>query len=204
MQRGSRVDWAIRLMETLGYPGIAIIVFLENLFPPIPSEVVLPFSGFMTTTGTVGFIGVTVAATTGSLLGAVALYALGGMFGRDRVYRFVERYQRYLGVKPEQVSRAESWFENYGSRTVFICRMIPILRSLISIPAGLVRMNVLRFSLYTLCGSLIWNTVLIALGALLGVSWPLVAVWVGHLQTGIGIVIIAVAVILFVRYMKRR
>lgn len=191
-------------METLGYPGIAIIVFLENLFPPIPSEVILPFSGFMTTTGTVHLVGVTVASTTGSLLGAIALYALGGWFGRERIYRFVERYQRYLGVNPEQVSRAENWFERYGSRTVFLCRMIPILRSLISIPAGLVRMNILRFSVYTVCGSLIWNTVLISLGALLGVSWPLVAVWVGHLQTGIGIVIIAVAVVLFVRYMKRR
>lgn len=198
------MDWAIRLMETLGYPGIAIIVFLENLFPPIPSEIILPFSGFMTTTGAVDFVGATVASTTGSLLGAIALYALGGWFGRERIYRLVERYRRFLGVSPEQLSRAEHWFASYGSRTVFICRMIPILRSLISIPAGLVRMNLLHFSLYTLCGSLVWNTVLISLGALLGVSWPLVAVWVGHLQTGIGIAIIALAAALFVRRMKKR
>src|SRR5690625_2007334 len=135
-------------METLGYPGIAIIVFLENLFPPIPSEVILPFSGFMTTTGTVGLFGVIMASTVGSLLGAMALYALGGWFGRERIYRIVKRYQRFLGVKPEHVSRAETWFESYGSRTVFICRMIPVLRSLISIPAGLVRMNLVSFSLY--------------------------------------------------------
>src|SRR5690625_5078041 len=191
-------------METLGYPGIAIIVFLENLFPPIPSEVILPFSGFMTTTGTVHLAGVIIASTLGSLLGAVALYAIGSWFGRERIYRIVSRYQRYLAVKPEHSTRAESWFEQYGNRTVFFCRVVPIMRSRISIPAGLVRMNILRFSLYTLFGSLIWNTTLILVGALLQASWPLVTTWVGYFQKFIIVAVIALAGILIGRYMIKR
>lgn len=191
-------------METLGYPGVATIVLLENLFPPIPSEVVLPFSGYMTTTGTISIVGVIIAATLGSLLGAIALYSIGNWFGRERIYRIVTRYQRYLRVKPEHVARAESWFEQYGSRTVFICRMVPIMRSLISIPAGLVRMNLLRFSLYTLFGSLVWNTTLILIGALLGASWPLVAAWVGYFKTVTVIAIIATIGFLVARYIRKK
>jgi membrane protein DedA with SNARE-associated domain len=198
------MDWTIRLMEALGYPGIVLIILLENPFPPIPSEVVLPFGGFMTTTGTVTFVGVMVASTLGSVLGAVALYGLGAWFGRERIYRFVGRFQRYLSVTPEDVKKAEGWFERYGSLTVFFCRMVPVMRSIISIPAGLVRMNLVTFSLYTLLGSLIWNAILVGVGALLGASWPLVTEWVGYYQDVVIVVGAVVAVLVVVYWFRRR
>src|SRR5690606_40170323 len=119
-------------------PGIILVVLLENLFPPIPSEVILPFAGFLTTAGALTLPGVIAASTTGSVLGAIALYFVGNGFGRERIYRIVDRYQRLLTVTPEHVQRAEDWFTRYGAHTVFFCRMIPIMRSIISIPAGLV------------------------------------------------------------------
>jgi len=198
------MDWTIRLMEALGYPGIVLIILLENLFPPIPSEVVLPFGGFMTTTGTVTFVGVMIASTLGSVLGAIALYGLGAWFGRERIYRFVGRFQRYLSVTPEDVKKAEGWFERYGSQTVFFCRMVPVMRSIISIPAGLVRMNLVTFSLYTLLGSLIWNAILVGVGALLGASWPLVTEWVGYYQDVVIVVGAVVAVIVVVYWFRKR
>lgn len=176
------MDWATQWMEALGYPGIVLIVLLENLFPPIPSEVILPFAGFMTTRGSVHLAGVIAASTAGSTAGAVALYFLGAWFGRERLYRFVDRYQRILTVTPDHLKKAEDWFARYGALTVFFCRMVPILRSLISIPAGLVRMNLLAFALYTSAGALLWNSLLAGVGALLGASWPLVTRWVGYYQ----------------------
>lgn len=184
---GKGVDLATRIMEALGYPGITLVVLVENLFPPIPSEIVLPFAGFMTTTGPMSVAGVVAASTLGSLLGGFALYALGAWFGAERIERFVERYQKYLTVTPHHVRQAQDWFERYGVYTVFFCRMIPIMRSIISIPAGLVRMNLVTFSLYTLLGSLIWNGVLVGVGAALGASWPLVSHWVGLYQDAVKI-----------------
>jgi len=176
------VDLATKIMQAMGYPGITIVILMENLFPPIPSEVVLPFAGFMTTTGPMTVAGVVAASTLGSLLGGFVLYGLGAWFGAERIERFVERYQKYLTVTPKHVRQAQEWFERYGVYTVFFCRMIPIMRSIISIPAGLVRMNLLTFSLLTVLGSLIWNGLLVGVGAALGASWPLVSHWVGLYQ----------------------
>lgn len=198
------MDWATRLMEALGYPGIALVVLLENLFPPIPSEVILPFAGFMTTQGTVHLPGVIAAATAGSTAGAFALYFLGALVGRERLYRFVARYQRLLTVTPDHLRRAEAWFARYGGYTVFFCRMVPIMRSLISIPAGLVRMNLATFVLYTSFGTLIWNSVLSGVGALLGASWPLVTRWVGYYQDLVLVACVALAVALLVAAWRRR
>lgn len=192
------MDFATRLMEALGYPGIVLVVLIENLFPPIPSEVVLPFAGFMTTTSSMSVVGVIAAATAGSVLGGIALYALGAWFGAERIERFVGRYQKYLTVTPEHVRKAQEWFERYGVYTVFFCRMIPIMRSLISIPAGLVRMNLVTFSIYTLLGSLIWNGTLVGIGAALGASWPLVSHWVGLYQDVVKIIGILAGVVLLV------
>lgn len=197
-QEALRLDFATRLMEALGYPGIVLVVLIENLFPPIPSEVVLPFAGFMTTTSSMSVVGVIAAATAGSVLGGIALYALGAWFGAERIERFVGRYQKYLTVTPEHVRKAQEWFERYGVYTVFFCRMIPIMRSLISIPAGLVRMNLVTFSIYTLLGSLIWNGTLVGIGAALGASWPLVSHWVGLYQDVVKIIGILAGVVLLV------
>ncbi|MBO8142207.1 MAG: DedA family protein [Firmicutes bacterium] len=198
------MDWATRIMEALGYPGIVLVVLAENLFPPIPSEAVLPFAGFMTTRSPLTLFGVVAAATAGSVLGSFALYFAGAAFGRERVHRFIARYQRYLTVGPEHLRHAEEWFARHGARAVFLCRMVPILRSVISIPAGLVRMNAVSFTAYTVIGSFIWNAALAGAGAALGASWPVVSEWVGYYQTliiGAGATVI---VLLVVRRLRSR
>lgn len=198
------MDWALNVMEQWGYPGVALLVLLENLFPPIPSEVILPFAGFLTTRSAVTVAGMVGAATLGSLLGALALYLIGAWFGRERILWIVTRYGRYLSVKPEHVVQAEGWFERYGPAAVFLCRMVPIMRSIISIPAGLIRMGLARFALYTALGALIWNTALVTVGALLGASWPLVSKWVGYYQDLVIVVVLAAAAFLLFRLLLKR
>lgn len=175
-----RLNWPVRLMEYLGYPGIALAVALENLFPPIPSEIVLPFAGFLTTRGALTLAGAVSAATIGSVAGALVLYFAGKLLGREWILRFVHRFGPYLGVRETGVRRAGQWFTRYGGWTVFFCRMVPTLRSLISIPAGLVGMPITPFILYTAAGALIWNLLLVSGGAALGKSWTRVSVWMQH------------------------
>lgn len=198
------MDWATAFMERLGYVGIALIVLLENLLPPIPSEVVLPAAGFLTTSGSLSLAGVIIAATVGSVLGALALYWIGALVGRERIVRFVTRHQRWLTIGPQHVHKARSWFDTYGSRTVFLCRMVPILRSVISIPAGIARMRLLPFIIYTFFGSLIWNVVLAGLGALLGTSWQLVITWTSYYQNLVIVVGVVIAAIITFQWWRRR
>lgn len=198
------MDWAITLMERLGYFGIFLLVLLENLIPPIPSEVVLPFAGFMTTTGVVRLAGVIGASAAGSVLGAVALYGLGLWIGRDRIQRIVERHQRWLGVTPDHLHEATRWFTRYGPAAVFLCRMVPIMRSIISIPAGLVRMPLFTFCLYTLFGSLIWNTALVGLGALLGASWRTVVTWITYYHHAVTVLAAVAFLIIAANFVRKR
>ncbi|HEY8394218.1 MAG TPA: DedA family protein [Thermaerobacter sp.] len=198
------MDGLTRIVEQWGYVGLVALVALENLFPPIPSEVVLPFAGFMTTYGPLSLPGVVAAATAGSVLGALILYGVGRALGRERVYGFVRRYGRYLSVSEEQVRQAEEWFARYGSWTVFFGRMVPIIRSLISIPAGLTAMEPVVFVTYTVLGTTLWNIALVGAGAALGAAWPLVERWVRYYQNAV-IAIVAALVLAFLtqRYVTR-
>lgn len=164
-------NWITDIMEQFGYAGIALVIALENLFPPIPSEVILTFGGFMTTKTHLTVPGVILASTIGSVVGAVVLYLIGLLLEVRRLERIVERWGHVLRVKKEDIHRADRWFAKYGYWTVFFCRMIPLVRSLISIPAGMARMKFGLFLLFTTIGTLIWNTVLVYLGAALGESW---------------------------------
>lgn len=161
----------ISLMEKYGYLGTFLLIFVENVFPPIPSEVILTFGGFMTRSTSMTVFGMVVAATLGSVLGAVTLYYLGHLLNRDRLVEIVTKYGSVLRVKVSDIDKAEGWFIRYGNRTVFFCRMVPILRSLISIPAGMAEMKFQLFLLYTTLGTLIWNIILVSAGALLGENW---------------------------------
>jgi membrane protein DedA with SNARE-associated domain len=170
-------DWIVQFMENHGYAGIFLMIFLENVFPPIPSEVILTFGGFMTTHSRLIVPFVIVYATVGSVAGASVLYAIGRLISVDRLERAVRRWGRVFRLKPGDLSKASMWFERYGYRAIFFCRMIPLIRSLISIPAGMAKMNFLFFLLYTTAGTLIWNTLLVLLGASLGKSWDKVLEW---------------------------
>ncbi|WP_223069178.1 DedA family protein [Paenibacillus caui] len=164
-------NWITGFVEEFGYLGIALMIALENLFPPIPSELILTFGGFMTTRSDLTIPGVILASTVGSVLGAVILYGVGLLLDVDRLEKIVARWGRILRVKSSDIGKAEAWFGRYGYRTVLFCRMIPLVRSLISIPAGMARMKFSLFLLFTTAGTLIWNTVLVYLGSALGESW---------------------------------
>lgn len=164
-------NWITSFMEQFGYWGIFLLITLENVFPPIPSEVILTFGGFMTTHTNLTVIGVIVVATIGSIIGAVILYGVGYLINVDRLEAIIDRWGRYLRVKKEDIRKADAWFERYGYWTVFFCRMIPLVRSLISIPAGMAKMKFGLFLLYTTVGTLIWNVILVSVGAALGDNW---------------------------------
>ncbi|MEU7951270.1 DedA family protein [Micromonospora chalcea] len=178
--------WVTGLMERLGGPGAGLAVALENLFPPIPSEVILPLAGFTASQGRMSLVGAIVWTTIGSIVGALALYYIGAALGRDRMRALAERLPL---IKLEDVDRTEAWFLRHGVKAVFFGRMIPIFRSLISIPAGVERMPVPVFLLYTALGSLIWNTTFVLAGYFLGEQWHVVEAYAGTFQK---IVIVAV------------
>lgn len=163
-------------IDQFGYLAVGALILIENVFPPIPSEVILPLSGFLTTTSHLTLPGAIVAATAGSVLGAFILYGIGRVISRERLVAFFEtRPMRLLGFTGADVERVVGWFETRGQLSVLLCRCVPGARSLISIPAGTARMGVGRFTLYTLAGSLLWNTVLCGLGVAAGDAWHNVA-----------------------------
>ena len=165
-------ELVIQIIEQWGYIGVAFLIAVENIFPPIPSEVILAFGGFMTSQTTLNAIGVIISATIGSTVGAIVLYLIGRILNKERLERIVSgKIGKVLRLKASDIEKADKWFDTKGQKTVFICRFIPIVRSLISIPAGMSEMNFLKFLLYTVLGSTIWNTVLVLLGKELGDSW---------------------------------
>jgi membrane protein DedA with SNARE-associated domain len=191
------VAFVTDLVEKLGGPGAGIAVALENLFPPIPSEVILPLAGFAASRGELSLASAIIWTTIGSVVGAVALYYIGAMLGRDRVRGIVARLPL---VKLADVDRTEAWFVKHGVKAVFFGRMIPIFRSLISIPAGLERMPIATFLLYTTLGSLIWNSLFILAGYSLGEKWTQIEGWVGTYQN----IIIVVCVLIFAWFVVSR
>lgn len=164
--------WIIEIMNQFGYLGIFLLIAIENIFPPIPSEVILLFGGFMSTYTNMHIVGIIIASTLGSLVGAYALYFIGKIFNKERLKKIVRgKIGKVLRLKEKDIDMADEWFDKKGSKTVFFCRFIPIVRSLISIPAGMSEMPLGKFTLYTVVGSLIWNTVLSIAGQTVGANW---------------------------------
>lgn len=195
-------EWAIGLMEQLGAPGAGLAIALENLFPPLPSEVILPLAGFTASKGDMSLFDALLWTTLGSVIGALALYTIGAVLGRDRTVAIAARLPL---LKISDIEKAEAWFAKHGTKTVFFGRMIPIFRSLISIPAGVERMPVLTFTALTAVGSLIWNTLFVVAGHQLGENWSLVEQYAGILsKVVLGAVVLAVLTFVFVRVANRR
>lgn len=194
---GALLDWSVSLMDVVGAPGAGIAIALENLFPPLPSEVVLPMAGLAASRGSFTLFEAIAWTTAGSIVGAFLLYGLGAWLGVDRLRRIAARVPL---LHPEDIDRTVGWFHRHGGAAVFFGRMIPIFRSLISIPAGVTRMPLWQFGLLTAAGSLIWNSLFVLVGFFLGESWPVVEQYVDVLQyLVIAGVAIAVAWFLFVR-----
>lgn len=173
--------WIEQLMNDWGYFGVAFLVALENLFPPIPSELILTFGGFMTTRSEMTVLGVIVASTIGSLVGAIILYSIGKLVQLARLKKLISgKLGKVVRLKPQNIDSAVEWFQTHGFITVFLCRFIPVIRSLISIPAGVARMPIVVFIHYTALGIIIWNTVLIVLGAWAGENWTMILTLFDH------------------------
>lgn len=197
---GELTDWVVRVVEKLGYVGVALLVALENVFPPIPSEVVLPFAGFVARDGDATLIGMIAAATAGSLAGAWILYGLSAAIGPLRLHTWVVRYGAWFRVSSQDLRNAEDWFDRRAVFAVCIGRCVPLIRSIVSIPAGFRRMPIVPFSLYTLAGSAVWNTALIGAGYLLRDNWERVEPVLSIVQY----LVIAVIVLVIARFVWKR
>ena len=165
-------EFIINIMNSYGYIGVFLLILLENIFPPIPSELILLFGGFMTTYTKLNIIGMIISSTLGSLIGALLLYKIGTIFSKEKLKILISgKLGRVLKLKNSDIDNANKWFTNEGKKTVFFGRFIPLIRSIISIPAGINKMNISKIITYTLLGSVIWNLVLIILGHIVGKNW---------------------------------
>jgi membrane protein DedA with SNARE-associated domain len=196
--------WTVTIMDALGPIGVGFMVFLDSVFPPIPSELVLPLAGFTSSQGQMSIAAAIVLATVGSLVGAVVLWALGKWIGIERIARIAVKMPL---VDVDDVHTTVAWFDRHGEKAVFFGRMIPIFRSLISIPAGMRDMRLPTFVLLTTAGSAIWNTILIVAGFVLGENWSIVETYAGYFQMLVIIAVIAfvlVWIVLKVRKHRRK
>jgi membrane protein DedA with SNARE-associated domain len=200
----SMENWITDFMEQFGYIGIFLIIALENLFPPIPSEIVLPFGGFMTTYTKLNVPGVIAAATAGSAVGAIILYGVGLLIDVERLEKIVDRWGHVLRITKKDIHRADAWFNRYGVWTVFFCRMVPLLRSLISVPAGMSNMNFGMFLIFTTLGTLIWNILLVSVGTVLGESWPTILEYTSVYSNVVYVIIGVLVLAAIFWYVQRR
>ena len=195
----------IDFINNYGYLGIMLLIFVENIFPPIPSEVVLVFGGFLTTQANMSIPIVILFATLGATLGAAGLYGLGRVLSRERIKKLVSgKFGKAIHMQPNDVTRAEVWFKQYEYKAVLICRCIPVLRSLISIPAGMAKMKPLPFFALTVIGTVVWNTVLVLIGVLAGSAWEQSLKYIGWYSSVAIAVLLAAGVIICYIYIKRR
>lgn len=194
------IDWIVNLMEALGAPGVGIAILLENLFPPIPSEVVLPLAGFTAAQGSLNMLNVFIWSVIGSVVGAYVLYGIGAWLGLERLRKIAD--WMWL-VKASDVDASMDFFHKYGKPSIFFGRLIPGIRSLISIPAGLDRMNLITFGLWTTFGSAIWNAFLIYLGYVLGANWEKATGYVDTYSKVIYVVLILIILGFLVFFIRR-
>lgn len=168
-------DWVVNVIEAWGYPGLFALMLLENVFPPIPSEVIMPLAGYLVAEGRLAMVPTMIAGVAGSVLGTSLWFILGGWIGADRLRRWSARWGRIMTVSPSDIDKAQAWFDYYGGSAVFLGRMIPAVRTLISIPAGIARMSWPRFLFWTILGSALWTGVLTIAGIALSANWARVA-----------------------------
>ncbi|MBE7552803.1 MAG: DedA family protein [Anaerolineales bacterium] len=192
--------WLEQMIITLGYTGIMVVMFLESLFPPIPSELLMPFAGSMASQGHFSFSGILLAGTAGSLLGALTLYYLGQYVGEPLIRTFIRRYGHYLLMAEHDLNRSLDFFERYSESIVFLGRFIPLVRSLISVPAGMNRMPLGRFVFFTALGSGLWNGLMSYIGVILGENWAELLIFVKQYE----ILVVATLVALILIFVLKR
>jgi membrane protein DedA with SNARE-associated domain len=198
------IDWAADFIDSIGLVGVALLVALENVFPPIPSELVLLLTGFNVSESRFGFVGAVIAATVGSVIGAYFLYGIGRLLSEERLERFLATVGKFVGLKRKDVHKGFTWFERHGTAVVLFGRLIPVVRSVVSIPAGAEKMPLLKFTLLTAAGSLVWNIVWVSIGWGLGDQWEKAGKWGDALQYAVVALIAVGVVVLVVKARKDR
>lgn len=193
------------VVDKFGYLGILILIFVENIFPPIPSEVILTFGGFLTTCSKITILGTTIFATLGSVAGAIVLYLLGKILSKERLDKIIDgKVGRHLHLNKADIDKSRNSFLKKGNNTVFFCRFVPIVRSMISIPAGMAEMNFFRFLFLTTLGSFAWNLLLISIGAFAGRSWERAAEYADRYSDIVKVVLMAIACICIIRIISEK
>lgn len=201
----SLASWVQDVIEQLGYLGVALLVVLENVFPPIPSEIVLPFAGFVAQQGSDSVVLMILAATVGSVIGALIMYWIAAIIGDERLHAFTRRFGKWVQIREADLTRAEEWFDRHAMSAVLVGRCVPLIRSVVSIPAGFRRMKLIPYIAYTFLGSLVWNIALVGAGAVLGENWERVEPVVATFQWIVIVVILAgIARLAYVVYQRRR
>ena len=200
----SLATWVQDVIEQLGYLGVALLVVLENVFPPIPSEIVLPFAGFVAQRGSDSVVLMILAATVGSVIGALIMYWIAAVIGDDRLHAFTRKFGKWVQIREADLTRAEEWFDRHAMSAVLVGRCVPLIRSVVSIPAGFRRMKLIPYIAYTFLGSLVWNIMLIGAGAILGDNWELVGSYVGVFQWVVIALVVAVGVRFALGVYRRR
>ncbi|MFM7949011.1 MAG: DedA family protein [Actinomycetales bacterium] len=198
------LDFAIKLVETLGIFGAGLFIAIESVVIPLPSEIVLLLSGFNVSTGEFSFLPLWIVTTTGSLVGALILYSLGYGFSRERLTKLVEKFGRFFGIKERDVTKSFAVFEKYGAWTILIGRLFPLVRSLVSIPAGLAKMNLVKFSLLTFIGSSGFNAIWIYVGIQLGDRWREAESWANTLDWTVNFLLMGIIAALLIRAIRNR
>ncbi|GGA34261.1 DedA family protein [Psychrobacillus lasiicapitis] len=196
--------WIADWMNQFGYLGVFLLILVENIFPPIPSEVILTLGGFMTTTTLMTKFGMIVASTAGSVSGAAILYWIGTLLDVERLEKIVQKYGKFLRLTIKDIHKADAWFDKYGVWAVFFGRLVPLVRSLISIPAGMSNMKFSLFLLFTTLGTLIWNTILVSVGAAVGENWDEIVGYMDIYSNIVYAILAVVGIAFLVWYFKKR
>jgi membrane protein DedA with SNARE-associated domain len=193
---GGVAEWIFGIIDGLGALGVGLLILLENVVPPIPSEVILPLAGFRASTGAFNVVAVWLAATAGALIGALILYGLGAWLGYERLHRLAG-HRWFILASQKDIDRGDALFDKHGGKIVLLARCVPLVRSIVSVPAGLSGMPILRFSVFTAIGSGIWNAVFIALGWVLGENWDQVEQYLGPISyVVVGLLLVGLVVLI--------
>ena len=178
-------SWIESIVQTMGVLGIAFLMFLENVFPPIPSELIMPLAGYRASQGDANIVLIIVAGTIGSLAGGLFWYGIGRWIGEERLKSLADRFGRWMTVSRHDIDKADEWFDRHGHKAVLLGRLVPTVRTLISIPAGLSEMAMARFLIYSGIGTAAWTTILALLGYALGSQYERVNAWLDPVSLAI-------------------
>jgi membrane protein DedA with SNARE-associated domain len=198
------VEWITSTMNALGYWGVGLLMFLENLFPPIPSELIMPLAGFMVSKGQWNFGAAVFAGVFGTIIGALPWYYLGKLVSEARLRHFADKYGKWITVSGKDIDKANEWFTKHGAKAVLLCRLVPGVRTLISLPAGINAMPIIPFLLYSTIGTTLWVLFLTSLGYFLGDNYDKVDVYLGPLSKVVLLAILIAFAVFVVRRLQQQ